>query len=430
MKNACCYLILVVLSVQACISLANQVESEDDFFRLAEGSNGAGSRKPAVINPKKSVLPIGPPVTPVYWNETSFAYFGGWGQLISTDVHHFYIDTEAILSSLDASQQRKPIFLQLRQKLSDRVHIELFMSNGEYPTPGKHKFSCNTKDMSSVTIKLPPITQNSHWLIRVQPSEPMSVWSKSLEYSLRLYERETTADTFSETWEGFFATFLLVLATTVGIVFYIRSIKQKEAKRQAEDEKRNSVVFHNLNSDQQLLSLTEAREQAKQGQLEQTHSLNLPGRTHSVTDINRVVDAIIRRASPDTHHQSVQSSPSNLQPSAASPSSTLNAPNKTTTPARSQVFTRASPLANEGETTSNPATQSENTINANTTQKTPTKSLNPSTPAAAPAPAEKPASTSKPTNNANPPASTSSQASTTSSSNVKKMTAFWANNAK
>lgn len=241
---------------------------------------------------------------------------------------------------------------------------------------------------------------------------------------------ETTADTFSETWEGFFATFLLVLATTVGIVFYIRSIKQKEAKRQAEDEKRNSVVFHNLNSDQQLLSLTEAREQAKQGQLEQTHSLNLPGRTHSVTDINRVVDAIIRRASPDTHHQSVQSSPSNLQPSAASPSSTLNAPNKTTTPARSQVFTRASPLANEGETTSNPATQSENTVNANTAQKTPTKSLTPSTPAAAPAPAEKPASTSKPTNNANPPASTSSQASTTSSSNVKKMTAFWANNAK
>jgi len=90
---------------------------------------------------------------------------------------------------LDDATRRKPIYLQLQQKASDRVHIELFMSNGEYPTPSKHKFSCNTKTSPSVHIKLPPFTQPAHWLIRVQPSEPMSVWSKSLEYSLRLYER-------------------------------------------------------------------------------------------------------------------------------------------------------------------------------------------------------------------------------------------------
>jgi hypothetical protein len=107
---------------------------------------------------------------------------------VSTDIHHFYIDSEIISASLDESARKKPIYLQLRQKSSDRVHIELFMSNGEYPTPGKHKFSCNTKDSASVNIKLPAFTQPAHWLIRVQPSEPMSVWSKSLEYSLRLYE--------------------------------------------------------------------------------------------------------------------------------------------------------------------------------------------------------------------------------------------------
>lgn len=85
--------------------------------------------------------------------------------------------------------RKNPIYLQLRQKTSDKVHVELFMSNGAYPTPGSHKFATNTRDSQSVYIKLPSFGTAAHWLIRVQPSEPLSVWSKSLEYSLRLYER-------------------------------------------------------------------------------------------------------------------------------------------------------------------------------------------------------------------------------------------------
>jgi hypothetical protein len=433
--------IVALLLLQACVTHEkdlSQPESEEDFFRLVDPSTGATGRKPAVVNPKKSVLPVGPQVIPMSWNETTFAYFGGWGQLVSADVHHFYIDTEAVAASLDVAQLRKPIYLQLRQKSSDRVHIELFMSNGEYPTPGKHKFSCNTKDSASVTIKLPPFTQNAHWLIRVQPSEPMSVWSKSLEYSLRLYERETTADTFSETWEGFFVTFLLVLGSTVALVFYIRTVKTKEAKQLAEDEKRKSTTFHNLNSDQQLLSLTEAQEQAKQGQLEQTHALNIPGRTHSMADINRVVDAIIRRASPDTNAQSIQSSPATLQSQPVPSTSATNSPTKTNTN-RSQVFTRGGTITQEASAA--PSNAAENQVNANKGAPSPVKSTTPSiTSSVSTTTAKATASsttTQEPTKvsvtakaTAKATATSSTAAQSSPSTNVKKMTAFWAGNAK
>jgi len=223
-------------------------------------------------------------------------------------------------------------------------------------------------------------------------------------------------NTFSETWEGFFVTFLVVLGTTVGFVLYLRKIKNQEAKEQQEHY-RASGVFHNLNSDQQLLSLTEAQEQAKQGQLEQKDAFGTVGRGTSQMDIDRVVETLMRRASPDI---STQRNSGTLTSNNTTTTNT-STPDASSTPPknRSQVFTRAAPSDGSPTNTglpSSPKTSRETNNKASET-------ITPIGTEKSSASAKATASTAQPKENA----ANSSQSASQQPSNVKKMTAFWAN---
>jgi hypothetical protein len=62
MKISALACIWACLLLVACVTHAKdstQTESDDDYFRLRESSTGAVNKKAPVINPKKSVLPVG-----------------------------------------------------------------------------------------------------------------------------------------------------------------------------------------------------------------------------------------------------------------------------------------------------------------------------------------------------------------------------------
>lgn len=214
----------------------------------------------------------------------------------------------------------------------------------------------------------------------------------------------------------------------------MRRAKDQERAQEAENEKRASGVFRNLNTDQELLSLSEAQLKAKEGKLDRHDSIVLAGKAVSQTDFDHILASVVRHASPEHDSSTPPSSMNGLQ--ASGPPAV---PPKNVT--RSAVFTRT-PVQTQDSRDANPsAAASHATEIANPDFSAEASSSAPATAAVAPV-AKNAAAT--PSAKATVAASPSNPAPSTAfpkpagpkpipakkASNVEKMTAFWSNPAK
>lgn len=241
----------------------------------------------------------------------------------------------------------------------------------------------------------------------------------------------TETDTFSESWEGAIITFVAVLAATVFAVFYLRRAKDQERVRESENEKRISGNFRNLNSDQELLSLSEAQLQAKEGKLDRQDTLPSVGRAVSQNDFDHMLAAVVRQASPEPD----SSAHSSVGPPVAPPKPQNRPAVFTRTPVQTQDASDISARAvvNSGaESSSNTAPKANGAASSSAA---PSNAVsNPSTVSNANTTSTSTTANSTASNVSNPPVNAKvtapRPAAAKAASNVQKMTAFWSNTGK
>lgn len=241
----------------------------------------------------------------------------------------------------------------------------------------------------------------------------------------------TETDTFSESWEGAVATFVIALGCTVFGVLYLRRAKDQERAQEAENEKRKSGVFRNLNTDQELLSLSEAQLKAKEGKLDRHDSVLMAGRAVSQNDFDHLLASVIRQASPEPDSSTPPSTMNNSNASGPPPTP----PKNVTRPA---VFTRtpiqtqnlSDELATVATSSAAPSTSSEKPAASAPKTAAPAPSIlsTNATSSTASTVTSTPSVASNTSTTAAPPKITAVKPTPTkNSSTVSKMTAFWAN---
>lgn len=119
-------------------------------------------------------------------NNTITSYFGG---IFNQHNHYYLVNTTRMNSKLKAQQvELHPetfLFLTLTQQNNEDFMIELYMSEDVQPTEKRHSFSCDTRERTTMSVRLPPLKYNVTWNIMLKASPTLGSFSK-LEYSLSL----------------------------------------------------------------------------------------------------------------------------------------------------------------------------------------------------------------------------------------------------